>query len=140
MGTARSGSISTGTLPASEEDDDPLRVPLETDRCYMFFAAASEGLERVQLSLETPQGEEFRPPPDWASRHGGGGFEQGSFEDVDFADLFSRFGARGARGGAMPGQDFEVPVEISIEDAFHGTTLSLSLSMPEYDASALRLR
>jgi len=82
-----------------------------------------------------PQGEEFRPPPDWAGRHGGGGFEQGSFEDVDFADLFSRFGARGARGGAMPGQDFEVPVEISIEDAFHGTTLSLSLSMPEYDAN-----
>ena len=41
---------------------------------------------------------------------------------------------QGARGG-MPGQDFEVPVEISIEDAFRGTTLSLSLSMPEYDAS-----
>ena len=38
-------------------------------------------------------------------------------------------------GGAMPGQDFEVPVEISIEDAFRGTTLSLSLSMPEYDAA-----
>ena len=35
----------------------------------------------------------------------------------------------------MPGQDFEVPVEISIEDAFRGTTLSLSLSMPEYDAA-----
>ena len=80
-----------------------------------------------------PQGEEFRPPPGWANQHGGGGFEQSSFDDVDFADLFSRFGARGARG-AMPGQDFEVPVEISIEDAFHGTTLSLSLSMPEYDA------
>ena len=35
----------------------------------------------------------------------------------------------------MPGEDFEVPVEISIEDAFRGTTISLSLSMPEYDAS-----
>ena len=39
----------------------------------------------------------------------------------------------------MPGQDFEVPVEISIEDAFRGTTLDLQLSMPEYDA-ARRLR
>ena len=28
-----------------------------------------------------------------------------------------------------------MPVEISIEDAFRGTTLSLSLSMPEYDAN-----
>jgi curved DNA-binding protein len=82
-----------------------------------------------------PQGEEFRPPPEWARQHGG---EQYSFEDLDFADLFERFGARGrgagfGGGGGAPGQDFEVPVEISIEDAFRGTTLSLQLSMPEYD-------
>jgi curved DNA-binding protein len=87
-----------------------------------------------------PQGEEFRPPPDWARQHGGA--EGFSFEDIDFADLFSRFGARpgGARGfgggnGSMPGQDFEIPVAISIEDAFRGTTLELNLSMPEYDAA-----
>ncbi|HEU4779244.1 MAG TPA: DnaJ C-terminal domain-containing protein [Steroidobacteraceae bacterium] len=84
-----------------------------------------------------PPGEEFRPPPDWARQHGGAGSDHFSFEDVDFSDLFSSFGgARGAgRGGPLPGQDFEVPVELSLEDAFRGTTLSLSLSMPEYDAS-----
>ena len=60
---------------------------------------------------------------------------------MDFADLFSRFGARAGGGasfggdGAMPGQDFEVPAQISIEDAFGGTTLELRLSMPEYNAS-----
>ncbi len=90
---------------------------------------------------QRPQGEEFRPPPDWARQHGGGDGSS-AFEDVDFADLFSRFGARGGasgRGspfggnGQMPGQDFEVPVEISIEDSFRGTTLELQLSMPEYD-------
>lgn len=87
-----------------------------------------------------PQGEEFRPPPDWTRQHGGA--EQFSFEDIDFADLFSRFGARGAGGGgfrggngSLPGQDFEIPVEIGIEDAFRGTTLELNLSMPEYDAT-----
>ena len=90
-----------------------------------------------------PQGEEFRPPPDWARQHAGG--QSFSFDDVDFADLFSRFGADGGGGArfrenvAMPGQDFEVPVEIGIEDAYHGTTLELQLSMPEYDASG-RLR
>jgi curved DNA-binding protein len=82
-----------------------------------------------------PQGEEFRPPPDWARQHAG---EQASFDDLDFADLFARFGGRGARGNGfrrgMPGQDFEVPAKISLEDAFGGTTLSLNLSMPEYDA------
>jgi curved DNA-binding protein len=83
-----------------------------------------------------PQGEEFRPPPDWARQHAAG---QTSFDDLDLSDLFARFGARGAHGNGfrrsgVPGQDFEVPVEISIEDAFAGTTLSLNLSLPEYDA------
>jgi curved DNA-binding protein len=83
-------------------------------------------------------GEDFRPPPDWSRQHGGE--ESFSFDDVDFADLFQRFGARGGgsfgRGQqASQGQDFEVPVEISIEDAFRGTTLELQLQMPEIDAS-----
>lgn len=81
-----------------------------------------------------PQGEEFRPPPEWTRQHGG---EQFAFEDMDFADLFASFGGRRAgfqaRERPAPGQDFEVPVEISIEDAFHGTTVSLQLSMPEHD-------
>ena len=87
-----------------------------------------------------PQGQEFRPPPEWTHQHTRGG-EQFSFDDMDLADLFSRFGARAGRGagfgdsGPMPGQDFEVPAEISIEDAFRGTTLELRLSMPEYDAA-----
>jgi curved DNA-binding protein len=59
---------------------------------------------------------------------------------VDFGDLFSRFktgrgGGFGAAGDSMPGQDFEIPAAISIEDAFNGTTLEMQLSMPEYDAS-----
>jgi len=94
-----------------------------------------------------PQGEEFRPPPDWNRQQGpgaGAGAGASSFEDVDFADLFSRFGAGGASpfgdsGGQIPGQDFEIPVDISIEDAFRGTTLELDLALPEYDAAgALR--
>lgn len=89
---------------------------------------------------QRPAGEEFRPPPDWSRQHGGE--ESFSFEDVDFADLFNRFQSRGPdRAGfgrkdhAVQGQDFEVPVEISIEDAFRGTTLELQLQMPEVDAS-----
>ena len=89
-----------------------------------------------------PQGEEFRPPPEWAREHASAGAGPGggqfSFDDVDFADLFGRFGARGGgRGGngAMPGQDFEVPAEISVEDSFRGITLSLALALPEYDTA-----
>ena len=91
---------------------------------------------------QRPAGEEFQPPPDWTRQHGApGGPENSAFDDVDFADLFARFGARGAgpfgggRGAAFPGQDFEVPVQISIEDAYAGTTVELQLSIPEYDAA-----
>lgn len=83
-----------------------------------------------------PAGEDFRPPPDWAREYGSN--SQSSFDDVDFSDLFSRFNARGGFSGApskTPGQDFEVPVEISIEDSFNGTTLELNLTLTERDAS-----
>ncbi len=89
---------------------------------------------------QRPAGEEFRPPPDWSRQHGGE--ESFAFDDVDFADLFTRFGGRaGGREGfaqraqSTQGQDFEVPVAIAIEDAFRGTTLELQLQMPELDAS-----
>jgi curved DNA-binding protein len=84
-----------------------------------------------------PQGEEFQPPPDWSRQHAGArGADSFSFDQADFADLFSRFGTRGARGaGGLAGQDFEVPVAITIEDAYRGTTLELQLSLPEYDAT-----
>jgi curved DNA-binding protein len=88
-----------------------------------------------------PQGEEFRPPPDWARQHGGEAF---SFEDLDFGDLFARFGgtrdAGGRRRTSVPGQDFEVPATISIEDAYRGTTLELNLSIPEYDENGVLRR
>jgi curved DNA-binding protein len=80
-------------------------------------------------------GEEFRPPPGWSGRFADAG---ASFEDVDLADLFASFGRRGRAGTReeirMPGQDYEVPVQVSLEDALAGATLNLSLGVPEPDA------
>lgn len=79
-------------------------------------------------------GQEFRPPPDWQQRYGETNF---SFDDLDLADLFA--GMRGGRGAGrahtmrVAGEDFEVPVEISLEQAFHGTDIELNLSLSEYD-------
>lgn len=88
-----------------------------------------------QLGTYRP-GQDFRPPPDWEERFAHGQ----SYSTEDFADLFSelfgggRGGARGrSHGFAMPGQDFEVPVELSLEDAYRGTEVKLDLAMPEYD-------
>ena len=83
-------------------------------------------------------GEDFRPPPNWAGRQASQGGQAFSFDDIDLADLFASFskGQRHTRQQAqqpVPGQDYELAVQISLEDAFHGTTLDLSFSVPEYD-------
>lgn len=82
-----------------------------------------------------PTGQEFKPPPDWASQHGKQAF---SFDDIDLSDLFKNFstGKRQARPGphtSTPGQDYELATEISLEDAYHGATVDLNFSVPEYD-------
>lgn len=82
-------------------------------------------------------GEDFRPPPDW-QQHWQGNPNDTPFsgEQVDLADLFAHLGAAGARAGArmaMPGQDFETSVPITVEEAYDGTEIDLDLNMPEYD-------
>ncbi|HEX4024040.1 MAG TPA: DnaJ C-terminal domain-containing protein [Steroidobacteraceae bacterium] len=81
-------------------------------------------------------GEEFRPPPDWQQQWKGS-FGEAPFaaEQMDLADLFAHLGA-GVRSGArraMPGQDFEISVPITVEEAYGGTEINLDLNMPEYD-------
>jgi|SRR5690606_21615242 curved DNA-binding protein len=93
-------------------------------------------------------GEEFRPPPGWTeefARGFGGAAGRGGFaEEVDLSDLFSElFGGgarRGGRGFAMPGQDFEATVQLSLEEAARGTEVTLHLNVPEYDAEGLPRR
>lgn len=84
-----------------------------------------------------PPGQDFRPPPDWGKQFGDSQF---SFDDVDLADLFAGLAAGRHRAGPgagpirMPGQDYEVTAHISLEEAYRGTEVELSLKVPEYDA------
>ena len=95
-----------------------------------------------QLGQHQP-GEDFRPPPDWQQHHSGAQF---SFEDIDLSDLFA--GLRGGQGRAqhahgrvsMPGEDYEVTVHLTLDNAYHGTEVELNLSMPEYDDNGLLRR
>lgn len=92
-----------------------------------------------QLGSYQP-GQDFRPPPDWGKQFGDSQF---SFEDVDLADLFAGLAAGQHRAGRgtgqirMPGQDYEVTAQISLEEAYRGTEVELKLTVPEYDEKGL---
>jgi curved DNA-binding protein len=69
---------------------------------------------------------------------GGGGVRFTDFGDVvDLEDLFGGiFGARGrGRGragwGPIPGSDHETEVEVTVDEAFHGTRRSLTITGPD---------
>ena len=84
-------------------------------------------------------GQDFRPPPDWFDRFGSGRSED--LGGVDLSDLFESLGAFGratgfgrGRGGArrgatmaFPGEDYEVPVRLTLDEAFRGTERTVQL-------------
>lgn len=89
-------------------------------------------------------GEDFQPSTDWGREFSGGGFGDGgaNFEGFDLSDLFEHLARqRGTGRGAgrhadfpIPGEDYDVAAEISLEDAFRGTQVTLDLSVPVHDA------
>lgn len=87
-----------------------------------------------ELGSAYQTGQDFRPPPDWGKSYGDG---QTTFDDMDLADLFAslsggRHGHR-ARSGSfpIPGQDFEMPADITLEQAAQGTEFPVDLVVPE---------
>lgn len=85
-----------------------------------------------------PSGQEFRPSRDWQQEFSGAQF---AADDIDLADLFATLRGGRHRGDSprrpIPGQDYEVSVHITLEQAFHGTKVDLDLTMPEYDANGI---
>jgi len=89
---------------------------------------------------QRPSGEEFRPPPDWrfefddGSAGVGSGAGRGSAHSDFFENLFGGLNARAGRGGFRSrGFDTTAQVDVTLEEAFHGTTRTLSLQRLERD-------
>ncbi|HEU5178632.1 MAG TPA: DnaJ C-terminal domain-containing protein [Burkholderiales bacterium] len=81
------------------------------------------------------QGQDFRPPPDWFDRFGGGGRAE-DLHGVDLGELFESMGLFGraqrrsggfGRRGTFPGEDYEVPVRLSLEEAYRGAERTVQL-------------
>jgi curved DNA-binding protein len=87
-------------------------------------------------------GQDFRPPPDWFDRFGGGGRAE-DLHGVDLGELFESMGIFGraqrrsggfGRRSAFPGEDFEVPVRLTLEEASRGTERTVQLDGGSFTA------
>jgi curved DNA-binding protein len=87
-------------------------------------------------------GQDFRPPPDWFDRFGGGGRAE-DLHGVDLGELFESMGIFGraqrrsggfGRRSAFPGEDYEVPVRLTLEEAFRGTERTVQLDGGSFTA------
>src|ERR687891_656258 len=86
-------------------------------------------------------GQDFRPPPDWFERFGTGRSED--LHGVDLSELFESMGIFGraqrraggfGRRAAFPGEDYEVPVRLTLEEAFRGTERTVQLDGRSFTA------
>jgi curved DNA-binding protein len=80
-------------------------------------------------------GQDFRPPPDWFDRFGAG--RQEDLRDIDLSDLFESLGLfgraqprgfRSGRGMQFPGEDYEVAVHLTLDEAYRGAERELNLN------------
>lgn len=85
--------------------------------------------DRWEMADQIEEGQRRQSAAGWARQGGGGGF---GGDTNDFGSIFENLFRRergGPRGqpAQRPGQDVETPAEISLEEAYHGTTRTLNL-------------
>jgi curved DNA-binding protein len=106
----------------------------EINEAYGVLGDAEKRAAYDELGSGRRAGQEFQPPPDWASSFGAGGASDSDF----FSDLFAHVGRHSRAGGGgyqMRGEDIHAAIAVDLADAYHGATRSVTMRVPQHDAS-----
>lgn len=130
----------------SKEKDAEPRFK-EVGEAYAVLKDPKKRAAYDQLGSQWQEGQGFTPPPGWRTQFSFDGSDIFGEQGGDFSDFFEAlFGGMGVRGGGKTsgfyqhsmnerGRNHHASIEISLEEAFHGTVKTITVQLPEIDSS-----